>query len=290
MTKEEFDDWLADRGLLWKNRPCPNCGNPRKVTKQGEQGDTRWKFECNLRSCRRPGVERKIGYLKGTFFESLRGDRKKIFLASYLFAYDLGTAKEMARTLEVQENTILQWSQWFRDVLVQFYTNNVVQLGGPNTIVQVDETNIVRRKYNVGRIVRKDWLVGGIQDGTKLFFVEIVDKRDAATLEAIIRKYVRPGGTIRTDMWGGYNNLANLGYNHEVVNHSANFVDPATGVHTQRIECMWSHLKEKIRRRHGLKGDLWDDHFIEVLWKWQYDSEHLLYELWRLISIQYPIR
>ncbi|ULU01916.1 hypothetical protein L3Y34_001897 [Caenorhabditis briggsae] len=27
MTKDEFDDYLAARGLFWKNRPCPNC-NP----------------------------------------------------------------------------------------------------------------------------------------------------------------------------------------------------------------------------------------------------------------------
>nr|CDJ83238.1 Hypothetical protein CBG03497 [Haemonchus contortus] len=189
----------------------------------------------------------------------------------------------MARTLEVDEKTVQQWSQWFRDVLVEHYTNNVVQIGGPNT-------NVVRRKYNVGRVVRKDWLVGGIQDGTKLFFIEIVDKRDAATLERIIQQHVAPGGTVRTDMWSGYNNLSNLGYIHETVNHSANFVDPATGVHTQRIEGLWSILKDKFRRRHGLRGDLWDDHFFEVLWKWQYDSESLLYELWRLISLRYPIR
>ncbi|XGW15009.1 hypothetical protein V3C99_000913 [Haemonchus contortus] len=148
-TKEEFDDWLAERGLLWKDRPCLNCGNPRKVTKQysdsGEDG--RWKFECNRRACRQPGVDRKVGYLR---------------THSLSFAYDLGATKEMARTLEVDEQTVQQWTQWFRDVLVEHYTNNVVQIGGPNTIVQIGETNVVRRKYNVVRVVRKDWLVGGI--------------------------------------------------------------------------------------------------------------------------------
>uniref|UniRef100_A0A7I4YV30 Zf-RVT domain-containing protein n=1 Tax=Haemonchus contortus TaxID=6289 RepID=A0A7I4YV30_HAECO len=68
MTKEEFHDWLAGRRFLWKDRPCPNCGNPRKVCPSGEIG--RWKFECNLRSCR-PGVDGEVGYLRGTFLDFL---------------------------------------------------------------------------------------------------------------------------------------------------------------------------------------------------------------------------
>ncbi|KIH59419.1 hypothetical protein ANCDUO_10350 [Ancylostoma duodenale] len=197
-TKEEFDEWLADGGVLWKERPCPNCGNPRKVTKpaSGTGDDVRLKFECYKRQCRQPGIPYKVGYLKETFFETLRGDCKRIFLTSYLFAYDLGLVKEMARTLEV------------------------------------DETHIVRRKYNVGGIVRRDWLIGGIQDGTKLVFVKITDDRSAANLDAIIQKHVIPGGVIRTDMWRGYSNLTNLGYIHETVNYSVNFLDPVTGVHT----------------------------------------------------------
>ncbi|PIO77724.1 hypothetical protein TELCIR_00136 [Teladorsagia circumcincta] len=65
-----------------------------------------------------------------------------------------------------------------------------------STIVQVDETNIVRRKYNVGLFISKDWLVGGIQVGTRMAFVKIVDRRVAATLKSIIQQHVAPGGMI----------------------------------------------------------------------------------------------
>ncbi|PIO61176.1 hypothetical protein TELCIR_17309, partial [Teladorsagia circumcincta] len=106
------------------------------------------------------------------------------------------------------------------DVLVRYCSDNVTQLGGPNTILQVDETNIVRRKFNVGRVVRKDWLVDGIQYGTKMVFVEIVDRRDV-TLESITQQHAALGGRIRTDMWSGYNNLSNLGYIHETLQAQA---------------------------------------------------------------------
>ncbi|VDO36872.1 unnamed protein product [Haemonchus placei] len=29
-TKQEFDDWFAERGLLWKDRPCLNWGKPEE--------------------------------------------------------------------------------------------------------------------------------------------------------------------------------------------------------------------------------------------------------------------
>ncbi|EPB66946.1 hypothetical protein ANCCEY_13962 [Ancylostoma ceylanicum] len=69
---------------------------------------------------------------------------------------------------KVDEKSIVQWTQ-SRDVLVDYYTTNLTRIEGPNTVVQVDETHIVR-KNNVGRIVSRDWLVGGIQDGTKTKF------------------------------------------------------------------------------------------------------------------------
>ncbi|EYC20677.1 hypothetical protein Y032_0021g362 [Ancylostoma ceylanicum] len=143
-TKEEFDEWLADRGLLWKERPRPNCGNPQKVTNQagGTGDDVSLKFECFKRQCRQRGIPYEVEYVKGTFLETLRGDRKKIFLASCLFAYDLGLVKEVARTLKVDEKSIVQWTQWFRVVLVDYYTINVTRIEGPNTVVRVDETQV----------------------------------------------------------------------------------------------------------------------------------------------------
>ncbi|ULT97448.1 hypothetical protein L3Y34_005334 [Caenorhabditis briggsae] len=173
--------------------------------------------------------------------------------------------------------------------MAENFNNPVIQIGGVGTIVQIDDTNIVKRKHNVGRMVRDGWLVGGIKDGTRSVFVEITGRRDQASLEAIITRYVIRGTTIRTDCWGGYNGLAALGYVHETVNHSLNFVNPTTGVHTQRVESLWSQLKKEIKPKCGLRGDNWDDHWFQALWMFKYHEESKFYELWKQISEKYPL-
>ncbi|KIH57485.1 hypothetical protein ANCDUO_12324 [Ancylostoma duodenale] len=63
----------------------------------------RCKLKCLKHQCHQPGTPCKIGYLMGTFFEVLRDDRKKIFLTSYLFAYDARVMEGSAQMLKVDE-------------------------------------------------------------------------------------------------------------------------------------------------------------------------------------------
>ena len=48
------------------------------------------------------------------------------------------------------------------------------------------------------------------------------------------------------ERWRGFNNLKNIGYKHMTVNHSKNFKDPVTGVHTNIIKETWNGLKQSI--------------------------------------------
>ena len=75
-----------------------------------------------------------------------------------------------------------------------------------------------------------------------LGYIQIVDQRDAATLLPIISDHVEAGTTVWSDMWAAYNGIAALpGVTaHETVNHSIQFVNPVTGVHTNTIETYWN--------------------------------------------------
>ncbi len=52
-------------------------------------------------------------------------------------------------------------------------------------------------------------------------------------LSDALEDIVHPGSIIHSDMWAGYFSLGARGWEHHMVNHDQNFVDPLTGVHTQ---------------------------------------------------------
>ncbi|PIO63096.1 hypothetical protein TELCIR_15321 [Teladorsagia circumcincta] len=45
--------------------------------------------------------------------------------------------------------------------------------------------------------------------------------------------------------------------------------------------------KRAIKRENGLKGTLWDDHFLGAVWMWQPIKEAKLYLQWKEFARQY---
>ena len=54
-----------------------------------------------------------------------------------------------------------------------------------------------------------------------------------------------------------------LGYMHKTVNHSVNFVDRKTGVHTQTIESYWNRHKSHIKTMRGCKRSFLNSYLYE---------------------------
>ena len=67
--------------------------------------------------------------------------------------------------------------------------------------------------------------------GTAFLLLAPNNRRDAATLNSLIKNWVIPGSILYTDEWSAYNSLVTEGYTHDSVNHSFQFVNPKTGVH-----------------------------------------------------------
>lgn len=101
------------------------------------------------------------------------------------------------------------------------------KLGGPGTIVEIDESLLFKRKYNVGQLMQNQrlhiWILGMVERGTNKIVLEKVDNRNQATLIPLITQWVLPGTDIMTDMWGGYGNIP-AAYRHWAVNHRVCFV------------------------------------------------------------------
>ena len=140
------------------------------------------------------------------------------------------------------------------------------------TIVELDESVISKRKYSRGRLMKEQWVFGGIQraiSGVKPFFMEMVPNRTAMTLLEVIKRRIATGTTIMTDGWRSYGTISrHNGYTHFVVNNSVNFVDQTgRNVHTQNVENQWKHLKTWLRRKGTNLGQNINDYLLEYVFK-----------------------
>ena len=113
--------------------------------------------------------------------------------------------------------------------------------------------------------------VFGIYDrDTNVSILQVMDRRDAATLLPIIQRHVRPGSMIYSDGWAAYNKLDHLGYGHHVVIHDDKFVDPVTGVHINGDEAYWSRAKQKIKAVYGSRLYMIPSYLDEFMWRKRY--------------------
>ena len=157
-----------------------------------------------------------------------------------------------AESIGVSESTVRHFYLILREQIAADVRSSS-RIGGPGTIVEVDEAKFGKRKFNKGRPVPGSWLLGGIQRGTDSCFLTICPEnvRDEPTLTDLIKQWVLPGTTVLTDGWRAYWNLNDHGFVHFDVKHCRNFVDPATGTHTNTIEGMWTHSKRAAGLHRG---------------------------------------
>jgi len=140
-------------------------------------------------------------------------------------------------------------------------------LGGPGHVIECDEMKLGRRKYQHGRVVEGSWILGLIDIETNEVRLEICpdNKRDANTLLGLIQKHVLPDTMLFTDLWKGYNNLSENGFQHMCVNHSLRFVTDE-GVNTNKIESQWRPIRQRLARG-GVQKEKLADHLCEFLWR-----------------------
>jgi transposase-like protein len=125
-------------------------------------------------------------------------------------------------------------------------------------------------------------------------YYTVVHRRNRANLLPILRQCLKPGSIVHTDDWGAYDQLERYlpqhVARHRVVNHTLNFVDPVTGVHTQDIESKWNQLKQKLKERRGINRDDLQSYLNERMWReWKGSGDELLENVFTSINLMYPL-
>ena len=211
----------------------------------------------------------------------------------YLFSNKVSRASTLTMLSgSITHNTLSDWQNYYRDLMSRDMVDNPVLLGGPGIVVQMDESKFAaKRKYNRGRMPPDgSWVFGAIDTVSKKVAIFQVANRTKRELTRYIEQYVAPRSVLHTDMWGGYFSLSQHPnqYVHRTVNHSENFVDPDTGVHTQMIEGFWGNAKDLIKSMHGVHSNQMAAMLDEITWRWNNKERDTFDALIGLMNRYYP--
>lgn len=125
-------------------------------------------------------------------------------------------------------------------------------------------------------------------------FFQVVPNRQRRTLLPILDTCLLPNSTLHSDDYASYTNLRQLLPNkiavHRVVNHSLNFVDPVTGVHTQTMESAWNVLKLPVKAKKGVAFEDLQFYLDDRMWRQWKGQDDVFTNFLVTLSLQYPNR
>lgn len=238
------------------------------------------RFQCNDKKCKNVLKKNQVPLKRNTWFSRSKISFRKNLLIIYSFINKLpykiaqhessissGDDSESEKILKTSSETIVDYYKSCKEVCeFGFSLVKKTKIGGPGLTVQIDESKFGKRKYNKGRKVKGQWVLGGICSETNDVFLIPVDKRDKETLIPLIVENVEQGSRIVTDCWAAYNDLQEHGFVHETVNHSENFIDPDTGANTQKVENLWRCIKRTLPDTHKVNEEF-NLVLAEYLWR-----------------------
>jgi transposase-like protein len=135
--------------------------------------------------------------------------------------------------------------------LVKFdFSDN--KLGGPDRIVQVDETELNHSvKAHRGRVPhnKTDALcIVEYEYNIMRAFACFIENKKASTILPIICANVASNSIIHADKHKSYSSLSNIGFLHDTVCHKYTFINPETGSSTQAVESFNNCIKLDIKK------------------------------------------
>jgi transposase-like protein len=270
-NEKECKSWLMHKKIILRERHCEICQKSIYLNASRESYRHR---------CLTGDVE--MSMWKNTLFS--RSKLRPSQIMNLLYHWLIGANHGMLMALGGHsDDTITQLIRDANNMVSSMLEENDTKIGGPNIIIEIDESKLSKRKYNRGHHVEGTWVIGGVERTIeRKFFAVQVENRNSLTISQIIKEHVYEGSIIYTDCWKGYNYLDETDeYIHGKVNHSLNFKDPETGIHTNSIEGTWAAVKSKIPKRYRCKEGL-EDHINAFIWRRQNEGrlwEALLHAL-----------
>jgi transposase-like protein len=225
----------------WDGVPvCPFCQSERIICFSDGK-----RFKCREKTC-----NKKFTVTVGTIYENSKIPLQKWFLAMYLIGnHKKGISScQLARDLGVTQKTA-----WFINHRIrEMHTNKSIEK--LETVVQIDESFIGGKNKNrhwdkkiphsQGRSNKDKAPVLGAISLSGSVKLQVIPNTKAASIEPLIKKWVKEGSIMVTDDWEAYAGLGEE-FLRVVIDHS-NGEYVKGGFTTNNIENFWSLFKRGI--------------------------------------------
>lgn len=229
-------------------------------------------FKSKLFRCKKDGCRKSWSIFKNSFFSKTKLNTNTILELGYYWLCECSYSS-VIKIMGLSSKTICAYYKYFRQLVASSLDQNDDIIGGDGIIVEVDESKFGRRKYHRGHRIEGAWVIGGIErTPNKKFFVEVIEQRNAETIQEVLRRHINQGSILYTDCWRGYHEISQeLQISHLTVNHSVGFINNENGCHTNTIEAKWGTLKRKIHLRGRVQQNL-DSFLLERIWRKKFDN------------------
>ncbi|HBR56272.1 MAG TPA: IS1595 family transposase, partial [Blastocatellia bacterium] len=233
-------NYMASR--RWPNGAiCPTCGR-QDVSFLANQ--KKWQ-------CKSAHAKRQFSVKTGTIFEDSPLGLDKWLIAVWMIT----NCKNGVSSYEVHRAIgVTQKTAWFmiHRIRVAMECGSFEKLSGE---VECDETYIGGKSIDMRAKKRKEikmtrgyeqktGVMGMLQRGGKIR-AKVIKHAFTRTLLGLVNQNIEYGSTVMTDDHGGYRNMSDEDYIHEIINHACEYV--CGNVHTNSIENFWSLLKRSIK-------------------------------------------
>ena len=134
---------------------CPACQGKLKLA-QDAWTDDGFCLKCKEKKCKR-----RFSIRTSSWYSHIRLSLSTVLYLVYMWCWRFKSF-QIIHELEISKHTCADYKNMLREVCFNnFFGNCQLVIGGPGHIVQVDETCLVKRKYNVGRVPEKShvWFV-----------------------------------------------------------------------------------------------------------------------------------
>jgi len=219
---------------------CPKCERPLKYSRvKGRRA-----YQCNW-------CANQLYPTAGTPFDRTRTSLRDWFFVMFQFCNTRNgvAAKEVQRQLGVTYKTAWRMCHEVRKYMASLDSDD--PLGGPDHIVEVDETSIGGKAHgSTGRYAGGKPTVLGMLEKDGELITRVIPNIKEHTLLPILHDNILPGSHIHTDALRSYQNIGKHGYRHSYVRHQWKEYVGSLGQTVNRIEGFWSMLKRGINGTH----------------------------------------